>query len=93
MFKVGEKVVCIDASPVRADCQVGMPLRLTLSAVYVVASIHTEPGLAGYGVRLEELPNPSIIWSDGEEREWSYDSHRFRPVSSVEDKTEISAQV
>lgn len=91
MFKVGEKIVCIDASPVRADCQVGMPLRLTLNAVYTVASIQTEPHIPGYGVRLEELPNPSMIWSDGEEREWSYDNRRFRPVSNVEDKIETIA--
>lgn len=82
MFKVGQKVVCVDASPVRPDCAVGMPLRLTLNAVYTVGSIQTEPDIEGYGVRLEELPNPSMIWSSGEEREWSYDSKRFRPVAT-----------
>lgn len=81
MFKIGEKVVCVDASPARPDCAVGMPLRLTLNAVYTVRSIQTEPHIAGYGVRLEELPNPSMIWSDGDEREWSYASNRFRPLS------------
>lgn len=81
MFKVGQKIVCIDASAVRPDCAVGMPLRLTLNAIYTVSSIQTEPHIAGYGVRLEELPNPSMIWSDGEEREWSYSSERFRPVA------------
>lgn len=73
MFKVGQKVVCVDGSPVRADCQVGMPCRLVKNTVYTVRSIQTEPHIEGYGVRLEEILNPSMIWSDGDEREWSYD--------------------
>lgn len=65
MFSIGEKAVCVDASPVRSDCSTAMPLKLTDGAIYTVRSLHTEPELAGYGVRLDELPNPPVIWSNG----------------------------
>jgi hypothetical protein len=78
MFAVGDKLICVDASPVRSDCVSAAPLRLTEGGVYTVRSVHMEPSLAGYGVRLAELMNPPIIWSDGEEKEWSYASERFR---------------
>lgn len=80
MFKIGQKVVCIDDAPMRNDCGTVMPLRLIRDKIYTVRSIHTEPHIAGYGVRLEELVNPSIVWADGDEREWSYQSERFRPL-------------
>lgn len=82
MFKVGQKVVCIDDS-INAECMDHMPLRPKVNSVYTVASIHVEDGLDGYGIRLEELPNPSIIWSDGDEKEWSFDARRFRPIAEV----------
>lgn len=82
MFKVGQKVVCIDDAPMRNDCGDVMPLRLVRGKVYTVRSIHTEPHIEGYGVRLEELLNPSIVWADGE-REWSYQSERFRPIAEA----------
>ena len=80
MLKVGQKVVCVDDAPMRNDCGSVMPLRLVRDTIYTVRSIHTEPHFQGYGVRLEELLNPSIVWADGEEQEWSYQSERFRPV-------------
>lgn len=83
MFKVGQKVICVDDAPMRNDCGDVMPLRLVHGRVYTVRSIHTEPHVVGYGVRLEELPNPSIVWADGEEREWSYQSERFAPVATA----------
>lgn len=83
MFKVGQKVVCVDDSPMRTDCVVGMPLRLVADRVYTVRSIQTEPHIEGYGVRLDEIVNPSMIWSDGEETEWSYDHRRFRSIVQV----------
>ena len=79
MLKAGQKVVCIDDGPIRNDCDDVVPLRLIAGAVYTIRSIHTEPGIEGYGVRLVELVNPSIVWADGDEREWSYQSERFRP--------------
>jgi hypothetical protein len=78
MFKVGQKVICVDASPVRSDCASAMPLRLSKGTTYTVRSIQTEPGIDGYGVRLEELLNPSMIWADGDEKEWAYDYRRFK---------------
>jgi len=77
MFRVGQKVVCIDDAPARNDCSTVTPLRLVHGSVYTIRSIHTEPHIEGYGVRLEELLNPSIIWADGDEKEWSYQSERF----------------
>jgi hypothetical protein len=70
-----------------------MPLRLTLGAVYTVRSIHTEPHISGYGVRLEELLNPSKFFDTGDEIEWSYASARFRPLAETKDesKTMITA--
>lgn len=83
MFKIGQKVICVDDAPMRNDCGSVMPLRLVRDQIYTVRSIHTEPHIEGYGVRLEELVNPSIVWADGEEREWSYQSERFRPIAKA----------
>lgn len=79
----GQKVVCIDGSPVRTADGTAM-LRVVEGAVYTVRSLHTEPHIPGYGVRLKELQNPSVLWSDGTEVEWSYRSDRFRPVVADE---------
>lgn len=91
MLKVGQKVVCIDGSPVRDDCTSSMPLRLVEGAIYTIRSIHTEPNIQGYGVRLEELVNPSIVWSNNTESEWSYHWGRFRPVVDSQAETAIAA--
>lgn len=64
---------------------------MTEGVIYTVRSIQMEPHIAGYGIRLEEILNPSMIWSDGEEREWSYDHRRFKPLETVEQKTEDAA--
>lgn len=88
MLRQGQKVVCIDDSAPRNDCADVLPLRLVAGAIYTIRSIHTEPNIDGYGVRLEELLNPSIVWRDGTEREWSYQSERFRPLIDEEQKTE-----
>lgn len=84
MFAIGQKVVCIDGSPPR-HAAAQLPLRLVEGATYTIRSIHTEPHIEGYGVRLEELVNPSIVWSDGDEYEWSYDRRRFRPLADVQE--------
>lgn len=81
MFHVGQRVVCVDDAPMRNDCGDVMPLRLVRGIVYTIRSIQTEPHIEGYGVRLEELLNPSIIWADGSEKEWYYQSERFRPIA------------
>lgn len=90
MFAIGQKIVCIDASPVRQDCRVGMPIRLVKGTIYTVRSIQTETHIDGYGVRLEEILNPSMIWSDGDEREWSYDHRRFEPLVDDKQKQRIA---
>ena len=86
MLRVGQKVVCIDAAPPR-HAAAQLPLRLVEGSVYTIREIHTEPNIDVYGVRLNELLNPSIIWSDGDEKEWSYQSERFRPL--VETETDV----
>jgi hypothetical protein len=91
MLKVGQKVVCIDDSPMRNGCGEYMPLRLIGGRIYTIRSIHTEPGIEGYGVRLEELLNPSIIWADGDEREWSYQSERFRALTDIQGRREAAS--
>lgn len=82
-FRVGQKVTCIDDAPMRNGCGDVMPLRLIRGSSYTIRSIHTEPHIEGYGVRLEELLNPSIVWADGGEREWSYQSERFKAVEKT----------
>lgn len=91
MLKVGQKVVCIDGSPMRNNCASVLPLRLVEGQIYTIRSLHTEPHIQGYGVRLEEQLNPSIVWSDGTECEWAYQSERFRPV--VETETDLHERV
>lgn len=78
-YRIGEKVVCIDDS-INPETAPYMLLRPKAGEIYTVASLHIEPGLDGYGIRLEELPNPSIIWADSDEKEWSFDARRFRPL-------------
>lgn len=91
MLRVGQKVVCIDAAPPRhAAAQV--PLRLVEGGVYTIRELHTEPEIEGYGVRLNELLNPSVVWADGSEKEWSYQSERFRPLVETETDLRESAE-
>lgn len=81
MFHIGQKVVCIDDTP--PSTQNGadyLPCRVQYGQIYTVREIHTEAGIPGYGIRLEEVLNPSVIWSDGTEAEWSFSSTRFRPL-------------
>jgi hypothetical protein len=92
MLKVGQKVICIDVSPARNNAGPFLPLMLTHGAVYTIREIHTEPHLDGYGVRLDELVNPSIVWSDRSECEWSYQSERFRPVIDTDTETRERAE-
>lgn len=92
MFKVGQKVICVDASPPRTAAA-QMPLRLIEGEIYTVRSIHTEPNISGYGVRLAEILNPSIVWRDGDEKEWSYQPDRFRPVVSSDADSGLVAEL
>ena len=79
MFKIGESVVCIDDTPPSAANGSNYCLvRPKKGEIYTIRGIHTEPHIDGYGVFLEECPNPSIVWADGSEHEWPFDSRRFR---------------
>lgn len=93
MLKVGQKVVCIDGAPPRNGSTTFVLLRLVEGQVYTVRSIHTEPHLEGYGVRLDELLNPLVIWDDGSELEWSYEATRFRPVVETDESHELTTTV
>lgn len=57
-----------------------VPCRPRKGEVYTVRGIHREPHIEGYGVYVEELLNPPVIWSDGHEVEWPFASTRFRPL-------------
>lgn len=84
MFKIGQKVVCVDDAPPSQVCGSDYCLmRPVKGEVYTVRGIHTEPHIEGYGVYLEELLNPPIIWRDGTECEWPFTSTRFRPIAQV----------
>lgn len=78
MFRVGQKVVCVDAGPTDA----GLPSILTKDAVYTIASIKEFWG--GLGVRLIEITLPD--YAPRHVNAWK--AERFRPV--VERKTDIS---
>jgi hypothetical protein len=75
-FRVGQKVVCVDAS--------GLTLikPLTIGAVYTIRELYDDP-IRGPAVMLEEIIN--IMHPRGE---FGYRSVRFRPI--VERKTDIS---
>ncbi|TXH43031.1 MAG: hypothetical protein E6Q97_34810 [Desulfurellales bacterium] len=90
MFKIGQKVICIDAS-VYSDAQPYLPFRCKLNQVYTVRSIHTEKHLTGYGIRLEEVINPSFLWSDSDEKEWSFDHRKFRPAVEHNNQIKVEA--
>jgi hypothetical protein len=80
-FSIGQKVICINTT-IRTDALPFVPLRPKLGEIYTVSSLHIEPHIDEYGIRLAELPNPPIIWSDGDEVEWSFDTRKFRPLVS-----------
>jgi hypothetical protein len=64
MFRVGQKVVCVNAE--------GTP-ELTLNAIYTITAIDPD-AKDGIGVELAEVEPP------GGYIEWIYDIRRFRPI-------------
>lgn len=80
MFQIGQKVVCIDdrMNPETVDYT---PCRPRKGEVYTVRGFLTQVHIEGYGLYLEELLNPSIIWSDQDEKEWPFKPDRFRPLA------------
>lgn len=79
MFQIGQKVVCIDDS-VNPETVSYTPCRPRKGEVYTVRGFLTQAHIEGYGVYLEELLNPSCLWSDQDEKEWPFKPERFRPV-------------
>ena len=79
MFKIGDRVECIDAS-FNAETKPYMPCWIKLHAIYHIRGIHKDSALEGYGVYLEEIINPEQVWSNDEPCEWSFDHRRFRPT-------------
>ncbi len=75
MFRIGQKVVCVDAD---IDCGCGCSTNLSLGAIYTIKCARFDHG----GVQEIELQETEPVgWSSG------YASTRFRPV--VERKTNI----
>lgn len=81
MFKIGQKVICIDDTPPSAQNGANYCLiRPVAGEVYTIRGVHTEAHIDGYGVYLEECLNPSVIWDSGEEIEWPLASTRFKAL-------------
>lgn len=87
MFRIGQKVICIDDSmnPETVDYT---PMRPRKGVIYTIRGFLVQDHIDGYGVYLEELLNPSIIWSDQDEKEWPFKPGRFRPIVDQDTKTE-----
>ncbi len=79
MFRIGERVVCVNAS-FNAETRPYMPCWIKKHAIYHIRGIHKDPNIEGYGVYLEEIINPEQVWSNDEPREWSFDARRFKPT-------------
>lgn len=82
MFKPGQRVVCINGN-INSETSKYTPCKPRTGQIYTVRGTLTQPHIDGYGVYLEELLNPSIIWSDGDEKEWPFKSERFRLVDET----------
>lgn len=78
-FRVGQKVVCVDATRYGPNSSM-----LREGAVYTIASVDGHEDFHGeYGVLLVEVtPTPAQGWREG------FRASRFRPI--VERKTDIS---
>lgn len=87
MFYLGQKVVCID-DRMNPETVEYTPMRPRKGEIYTIRGFLVQPHIEGVGVYLEELINPSIIWSDQDEKEWPFKPERFRPL--VEPGTEMA---
>ena len=90
MFRVNQKVVCVDDRFGKRWHQRGILQRPIKGRVYTVRDV----GIYNFAVgpmpslRLEEIINPIIDWDDGDTSEIAFHAGRFRPA--VERKTDIS---
>lgn len=69
IFRIGQKVVCIDDSA-NEETMAYTPCRPRKGEVYTVRGFLVQDHIDGYGVYLEELLNPLIVWCDQDEKEW-----------------------
>ena len=81
-FQVGQRVVCVDASPNRRSAA----KVLTRGAIYTIRAIDETPGWrpVGWGVHLDGI----WIFYPDDGAAWPFDPRRFRPV--IARKTDIS---
>ena len=84
MFRVGQKVVCVDASIRYQNPPWNKPIPLVKGRVYTIRG--SENGGGVLGVYLFETKSNLPPFPDGSER--SFCADRFRPI--VERKTDIS---
>lgn len=81
MFKVGQKVVCIDDfdfDGLRRKTRIQLPIK---GEIYTIRELHSFPN-GDLGLRLCEIVNPVVNYDDGKQ-ECTFNSHGFRPVDET----------
>lgn len=77
MFKVGQKVVCVEDKP---NSNTIVPNRPVKGEIYTIRAIRTNFNI--YGVLLVEVVNPLQEFMEGL-YEGAFDPSRFRPVDTT----------
>lgn len=80
-FKVGQRVVCVDAKP-NPQAGTGADKLLVAGRIYVVRAIDARPGRwksPGWGVHLVGIRHFYL-----DDLEWAFHPRRFRPVEERE---------
>lgn len=89
MFKIGQKVVCINDTPKVGKISKNKPLKK--NNTYTIRGMYesiTHPGM--FGLLLEELANPiSNQWR----KEIGYNADRFKPVDMIDDSVEWAENI
>jgi hypothetical protein len=89
MFKIGQKVVCINDKPKVGKIPKNKPLKK--DNTYIIRGMYksiTHPGILC--LLLEELVNPiSNQWR----KEIGYDADRFKPVDMIDDSVEWAENI
>jgi hypothetical protein len=82
-FRVGQKVVCVDASSTGASVLRGPIYELKFQAIYTIAWVGIENSILS--VRLYEIPvrhtPPGLTCNEPDD--WPFKASRFRPVQST----------
>ena len=82
MFRVGQKVVCVDFSPSNR----GIPMPFVKGRVYTVSN--TVMTWEGQGIEVAEVETPTVA---GHYRAWN--SRRFRPIVSRPTSIEFAHEI